>query len=130
MIREILENIRGKAINEGTNATITVHKSGKYYTSYLQYDGYDDYMRPVLKKFFNDQKSAEKLVMKTGDIRGIDYKTGKIEYYTDRDLLAVASSEGKAVDNMNEAGYKYYWDGEQWWFHKGSISSLSDMEKL
>jgi phosphoribosyl-AMP cyclohydrolase len=126
MLREIVE----KVVNEGTTATITVFKLGKYYTSFLQYDGYDSYMKPVLKKFFKDQKSAEKLVTKTGEIRGVDDETGEVEYYKDRKLLAIATSEEDAVDNMNEAGYKYYWDGKRWLFNKGSISSLSDMKKL
>jgi hypothetical protein len=126
MLREIVENL----INEGTTATITVLKDGKYYTSFLQYDGYDRYMKPILKKFFNDQKSAEKLVTKTGEIRGIDDETGEVEYYKDRKLLKITSDEDTAIDNMNEAGYKYFWDGKNWNFYQGSISSLNKLKKF
>jgi hypothetical protein len=126
MLREIVESV----INEGTSATVTVLKNGKYYTSFVQYDGYDSYMKPLLNKFFEDQKSAEKLVTSTGEIRGINSTTGKVDYYKDRKLLKIENDEEKAINNMNQAGYKYYWDGQTWNFYQGSIKSLRDFKKF
>ena len=128
IVAHTLDEIDETNLTEGTQASITVlTKNGEYRTSILQYDGYPEFMKKELK-YFDNQKDAEKLVQKTGEIRGIDH--GDVEYYYDRSLLAKTKDEQKAVKNANEIHYKYFFDGDDWYFAKGQIRSFNDMKKL
>ncbi len=124
MIKEILETI----LNESTQAAIIVKIGNTYKTSILQSDGYKEYMKPVLTKGYNSQKDAEKLVQKTGEIRGVNKDS--VEYYKDRKLLAVSDDESNAVKDANEVHIKYFWDGDKWNYGTGQIKTFADMKKL
>jgi len=123
--KELFEQI----LNEGTNATITVLRGDTFWTSFLQYSGSKDYMIPTLKKHFQSQKEADTLVTKTGDIREIS-QDGEVEYYNDRKILEITKDEEKALDNVNEAHIKYFFDGTDWFFHYGTVREFSKMKKI
>jgi len=126
MLREIVENL----VNEGTQGAFIVLEKGIYKVSLLQYDGYESYVVPILKKKFKTSKDAKKLVAKTGEIRGID-ENGKVEYYSDRKLLITTKNERTALEEANYfASYKYFWDGESWRFFQGSAESFDKFRKI
>jgi len=125
MIKQILENI----VNESTQGTITVKIGDKYYRSIMQADGYLSFVKPLLKKKYNSQKDAERLVQKTGEIRRID--GDEVEYYTDKKVLSIKKADSQeAIDNTKDAHYKYFWDGKNWMYAEGSIGTFADMKKL
>ena len=117
-----------RALFEGTNATITVLRGDTFWTSFLQYSGSKDYMIPTLKKHFQSQKEADTLVTKTGDIAEI--VDGVPEYYNDRRILQATSDEEIALDNVNEAHIKYFFDGADWFFHYGTVREFNKMKKI
>ncbi len=115
-------------INEGTEATITTFIDGLYKTSILQYDGYESFMAPELKKYWSSPKKAAELTTKSGELRGV-YQ-GDAEYYTDRKLLQVTKDETKAITNASDCYYKYFYDGEDWYWTNKSIRDFSKMKKI
>ncbi len=118
-----------KALNEGTTATITTFIDGLYKTSILQYDGYESFMAPELKKYWDSPKKASELTTKSGELRGV-YQ-GKAEYYKDRKLLQVTKNVNQAASFANDSKYKYFYDGKDWyWAIKSLRSDFSKMTKI
>ena len=86
-------------------------------------------MKPMLKKNYNSQKDAEKLVQKTGEIRMVT--DSEVEYYQDKKLLKVYKADSQeSIDATKEAHYKYFWNGKQWMYAEGSMGTFDDMRKL
>ena len=57
------------------NADINIiDKNGNIQSIYTHYDSYPEYVLPILKKYYKDAKSVDKIVAK-GDSRGIDKPT-------------------------------------------------------
>ena len=127
MLKEVVESV----LNEGTQATFIVKDGDAYRVSLLQYDGYPDYVAPILKKKFNSDKGAKKLTQKSGEIRSIS-SDGKVDYYNDYPpLLLVTTNDQEAIDLANNfANYKYFWDGKEWRYKDGYLKSFKDFIKL
>lgn len=115
-------------LNEGTQAAIVVRTGDdRYSMSFIQYDGIS--IGKDIKKYFNDEKSAKKLVSKSGDIRGIN--GSYIEFYTDRKLLITNREEDYIVEEIkNFSNIVYYFDGKKWNFSKSGIKTLADLKPL
>ncbi len=113
---------------EGTAATITVKDGNIYKTSILQYDGYPNFMRPELKKYWKTAEKAKELATGTGELRGVS--NGEAEYYDSRKLLMVTKNEDQAFDNMNSTYYKYYFDGKKWYWGESNIYEFTDLQPV
>ena len=116
-------------INEGTQATITVFDGNEYKTSILQYDGYKEYAGKILKKSYNTPVKAQELVKKSGEIRTLE--DNYVEYYTDRYLLKKTTNPEKALKDLKQvSSYQYFFNGEKWFYNKGSLRSLDQLKPL
>ena len=128
MFKELFTEAK-TTINEGTEATITTFLGGLYKTSILQYDGYEKFMKPELKKYWNSPQKASELTTKTGELRGV-YQ-GKAEYYKDRKLLQVTKNVNQAASTANDTRYKYFFDGTDWYWTTNPLhTDFSKMKKI
>lgn len=88
----------------GTSASITVkHSDGKYHGIYLGYDGYPEHTLRTLRKYYNSQELAEKLVS-LGNLSSLDCSCEQPEghtFNTPKDGFCVYYGRDRGEDGVN-----------------------------
>lgn len=101
-----------------TNASITVkHTDGKYYGIYVHFDGYPKGVLATLRKHYNSQELAEKLVS-SGDAVSIKETLETCEFYERNHLIqSLGPKEGstwkEVLDDIGQV-YDYIYANNKW----------------
>ena len=123
-----------EAVNEGTRGQVgIIDKNGNIQSIYTHYDSYPEYVLPVLKKYYKDAKSVEKIVAK-GDSRGIDKPTD-MEFYGDNrpNSTGKIGNIDKYIKDIRDNGgaeYLYLYDETDKTWYMANVRSDSRSKEL
>ena len=123
-----------EAVNEGTRGQVgIIDKNGNIQSIYTHYDSYPEYVLPVLKKYYKDAKSVEKIVAK-GDSRGIDKPTDMEFYGDDRpNSTGKIGNIDKYIKDIRDNGgaeYLYLYDESDKMWYMANVRSDSRNKEL
>lgn len=123
-----------EAVNEGTRGQVgIIDKNGNIESIYTHYDSYPENVLPVLKKYYKDAKSVEKIVAK-GDSRGIDKPTD-MEFYGDNrpNSTGKIGNIDKYIKDIRDNGgaeYLYLYDETDKMWYMANVRSDSRNKDL